>query len=245
MMKKFIFYDLLLFICCASFAQNAKIQQKECPFLCGKSISILGDSYSTFSKWIPEGYAVWYTSDSKKTDVHRVEDTWWWKLCDKTGCTLLRNSSYSGSTICNTGYHGDDVVKTSFITRMKKDMGEERVLEPKPQIIFVFGGTNDSWANSPLGVPDYGKLTAPRYYETFPSACFMFEYLKKWNPGTTIYFLANDGLKEEFYTGMQEICKHYQIPYIPLEGISKQNGHPNIEGMETIANQIIKFVNKQ
>ena len=242
-MNKLLLFTFAM-LCMAGSAKTKLTTPSLCPWLEGKNISILGDSYSTFIGWIPEGYAVWYHPTSAKTDVHQVEDTWWWKLCDKTGCTLLTNSSYSGSTICNTGYNGADATHSSFITRMKKDMGQQTVLRTKPQVIFVFGGTNDSWANSPLGEPKYEAWTTTDLYQTFPAACHMFDYLKKWNPGTKIIFLSNSELKKEFYVGMQEICRHYDIYFLQLKKIGKQSGHPNIEGMEAIAEQIIQFINQ-
>jgi lysophospholipase L1-like esterase len=244
-MKRLTFLVFAMTYIMAGMARSNMNETSQCPFLDGKSISILGDSYSTFIGWIPSGYAVWYNSASTKTDVHKVENTWWWKLCDKTHCTLLTNSSYSGSTICNTGYNGTDATKSSFITRMKKDMGQDRVLQAKPQVIFIFGGTNDSWANVPLGKPKYENWTSDDLYQTFPAVCYMFDYLKKWNPGTKIIFLSNTELKAAFYTGLQEACKHYDIDLIQLEKIGKQAGHPNIEGMEAIANQIISYLNKK
>ncbi len=42
-------------------------------------ISILGDSYSTFEGYIPEGNAIWYfaKTDTARTDVVNVDQTWW------------------------------------------------------------------------------------------------------------------------------------------------------------------------
>ena len=45
---------------------------------------------------------------------------------------LERNNSYSGSTVCHTGYKGADYSDRSFITRMV-DLGQ-------PDIILVFWG---------------------------------------------------------------------------------------------------------
>ena len=73
----------------------------------------------------------------------------------------------------------------------------------------------------------------------------MFHYLKKWNPGCRIGFLSNSELKDEFYAGMKEICAHYQVDYLPLEGIGKQSKHPNIEGMKGICSQIVRFLNSK
>ena len=39
-----------------------------------KNIMIIGDSYSTFRGYIPEGYAVYYDENSG-TDVFKVENT--------------------------------------------------------------------------------------------------------------------------------------------------------------------------
>ena len=43
-----------------------------------RNIMIFGDSYSTFAGYIPDGYAVYYsTEEREQTDVRRVEETWW------------------------------------------------------------------------------------------------------------------------------------------------------------------------
>ena len=43
-----------------------------------KTFSVLGDSYSTFEGYIPEGNAWWYSSSPQgPNDVVKVEDTWW------------------------------------------------------------------------------------------------------------------------------------------------------------------------
>ena len=41
---------------------------------------------------------------------------------------------------------------------------------------------------------------------------------------------------------MEVICKHYNVPLIQLQGISKTSGHPNVEGMRQIAEQIDKAI---
>ena len=110
-----------------------------------KSVSILGDSYSTFQGYLqPDTNAVWYwdSPEAQNTDVHSVRETWWHQFIKKNGYRLCVNNSFSGSTICNSGYKRDkpdyaDYSDRSFVTRMK-NLG-------CPDIIFVFGGTNDSW----------------------------------------------------------------------------------------------------
>lgn len=90
------------------------------------NIFILGDSYSTFEGYIPEGVAPYYKISGPyykcekcelgEGDVFNVEETWWYELCKENG-KLIRNCSWSGTTICNTGYNKSDNSSCSFIAR--------------------------------------------------------------------------------------------------------------------------------
>ena len=86
-----------------------------------KTVSILGDSYSTFQGYLePDTNYVWYFDGTPRTqtDVTSVTQTWWHQLITSKGWRLLKNNSFSGSTICNTGYNRADVKHNSFIARM-------------------------------------------------------------------------------------------------------------------------------
>ena len=107
-------------------------------------ISILGDSYSTFKGYEKEEYDYWYPNPEQ--GVVNVEETWWHMLCAEMDLELVNNCSYSGSTVCNTGYGGEDSSYSSFITRLDNDLRD-----CKSDIIIIFGGTNDFWAGSPVG----------------------------------------------------------------------------------------------
>ena len=123
-------------------------------------VSILGDSYSTFYGYVqPENNLCWYgvPGEKKENDVTKVEQTWWWCLADSVTYVLECNNAYSGATVCNTGYERADYSDRSFITRMD-DLGN-------PDIILVFGGTNDSWAGAPLGDFKYSQWTKDDLYD--------------------------------------------------------------------------------
>ena len=82
-----------------------------------KNVMIFGDSYSTYEKYIPEGYDTYYPC----LDVRSVEETWWSKLVNAIDGKLLENNSWSGSTIGYTGYENTDCSQfNSFIYRYKK-----------------------------------------------------------------------------------------------------------------------------
>src|SRR5574344_1725373 len=128
-----------------------------------KTVSILGDSYSTYEGYLtPDTNAIWYFAkpNTKQTDVKSVTETWWYQYIKDNGYRLCVNNSFSGATICYTGYGKADYSDRSFITRMNK-LG-------CPDIIFIFGATNDSWAKAPIGEYKYADWTRPELYSFRP-----------------------------------------------------------------------------
>ena len=70
---------------------------------------IFGDSYSTFENFVPDGYAVYYSERERpETDVTKVFQTWRYQVVAEKGLNLVLNNSWSGSTICYTGYNNAD-----------------------------------------------------------------------------------------------------------------------------------------
>ena len=190
-------------------------------------VSILGDSYSTFEGWIPEGNEPWYGA-SIGNDVKKVNDTWWWQLIEDNGLELELNNSWSGATICNTGYRGEDYTERSFLTRADN-------LGKNPDVIFVFGGTNDAWANSPLGEADGSDM-----YTVRPAAKAMFKKIKASYPDALCIAIINTELSSDVENAIIEACEIEEIPFIKLDSIDKQYGHPSINGMKAIAYQVWK-----
>lgn len=219
-------YVLLLLVLCAGF----------CMAQSRKSVSILGDSYSTFEGYLqPDTNYVWYNIVPKrKTDVTSVKQTWWHKFIKENGYRLCVNNSFSGSTICNTGYREADYSDRSFITRMDK-LG-------CPDIIFIFGATNDSWAGVPLGEYRYADWTKADLYRFRPGMAYMLEQMIERYPNVELYFLLNSGLKEEINESVRTICKHYGVDCIELQDIDTLSGHPSVKGMEQICEQIKQFI---
>lgn len=201
-----------------------------------KTVVILGDSYSTFDGYVPEGFAVWYDSNAKEeNDVDAVGQTWWYKLCRQAGLKLLGNNSYSGSTVCNTGYDGADYSDRSFITRMPQTLGYQA---EHPNIILIFGGTNDSWSDAPLGSLKYEGWTEDDLKQALPAYCYMLDYYKTYAPDSRVINIVNDGLKPEITEGIIAAAKHFGMEYILLEGIDKGWGHPTIKGMQQICDAV-------
>ena len=200
-----------------------------------KTVSVLGDSYSTYEGFLtPATNAVWYQvkNAANKTDVTSVTQTWWHQVIAKKGWRLCINNSYSGSTICHTGYDGNDYSDRSFLTRMP-ELG-------CPDIIFIFGATNDSWARAPLGEYKYDGIAPKDLWHFRPAMARMLEWMKQRYVNTELIFLLNDGLSEDINESVKTICKHYGVKCICLQNIHKLSGHPSVKGMQQIAEQILK-----
>ena len=209
MMKRSIFLFALLLSLTAVAQQRLRI-------------SILGDSYSTYQNYIPEGNAIWYFEpmDAKNTDVSDVRQM------------LEKNDSYSGSTICFTGYKDEDYSDRSFITRLPR-LGS-------PDILLIFGNTNDSWCGAKVGDYIYENWTRASLYTYRPALAKLLNDAQCRYPNARIYFIQNTELRKDITESTAVICKHYGVPVIQLTNIEKKSGHPNQKGMKAICEQVLK-----
>lgn len=207
---------------------------------------LLGDSYSTFEGYMPEGHVSWYSSHyedetNPPTDVNKVEQTWWYQFVDETKANLLLNSSYSGTTICHTGYGGADCSDISFIARVDKLIEENYFTQNQIDTCIVFGGTNDCWADSPIGEIQYADWEKQDLYFVLPAFCYLLHRLTEYLPKTRILVVINTELKQEITEGFEVICEHYGVEKLKLKDIDKINSHPSIVGMQQIKEQIKEY----
>ena len=195
-----------------------------------KKVSILGDSYSTFIGIIPANYSSFYPND--RNDVTEIGQTWWSLYIQAKGYTLEKNDSWGGTTICGTGYGRMDSSRNNFIARVDS-LGN-------PDLIFVFGGTNDAWANSPMGEYQYSDWTKEDCKNFRPAVACLIDLLKQRYPNAEFCFILNSELNETVNESMREICNHYNVKLVELHDIEKQNGHPSINGMKSICEQLLE-----
>lgn len=200
-----------------------------------KNILILGDSYSTYKNLIPEGYATWYPGN----DVQAETETWWKIALKGADVNLVLNSSFSGTTICHTGYSGDCSHK-SFLARLEKLSAEGFFEKNKIDEIWIFGGTNDSGANSPLGEIMYGEISREEKFKVLPGFSALLALVKSL-PIERPLILINSELKPEIENGYKEMAAHYGIPALQLKDVDKKDGHPTVKGMKEIAEQFLAF----
>ena len=209
-----------------------------------KNLLIMGDSYSTFAGHIPDGYATWYPENDKcKTDVLDVSQTWWHQVVSAMDFHLVRNDSWSGSPIGYTGYDNADVSKTSsFIYRLRKLKEDGFFAQNQIHTVFVFGGTNDSWCEAPLGKAMESGWEEQDLYCVLPAiSCYLRE-LKQTLPEADIFCLINNELKPEIEETLKDTCGKLGITTISFDLIDKENSHPTAMGMGHIKDQVLAAI---
>ena len=225
-MTKKTFYLALLSLLLGAAGIHAQVRQ---------TVAILGDSYSTFEGYIyPDTNESWYfvKNNPKQTDLNDVRDTWWWRVVKEGGYKLGVNNSYSGATICYTGYNDADYSPRSFITRLPQ-LGT-------PDIILIFGLTNYSWAGAQMGEYKYGDWKRADLYFFRPAMAKLLDDAQKRYPNARLLFLLNSELRDEVNSSVRTICKHYGVSLLELKDVDELAGHPTVKGMESIARQVLK-----
>lgn len=156
----------------------------------GKTLSILGDSISTFAGYIPSGNATWYPNGT----VTNVTDTWWYKVMDALGMTLNVNNSWSGSRVTTT--NGSE--SAGCMTRCQN-------LGTNPDVIIVYMGINDFNTGVTLGTYA-GKTAVPSTTTTFLEAYgIMLDKIMTAYPNSEIFVCTLPADERNGATGFPEI----------------------------------------
>lgn len=209
---------------------------------------IFGDSYSTHKDYIPEGYPHYYCTEGRAVEQPvtkmRPEQTWWGQMIERTGATLVLNDSWSGSTIGYTGYAGDCSTSSSFIYRYRKLVDKNFFADNEIDTVIVFGGTNDSWSNAPLGEMQYSDFCENDLYNALPAICYFMTTLKKNHPNTRVVFIGNCDIKDEILDCMRTAAEQMNVEFVELHDVEKIEGHPTVLGMTQICEQVIERFKK-
>lgn len=207
-----------------------------------KDIFIMGDSYSTYEGYIPKGYFFYYSDIREDAPVVKgVEKTWWKILSQENNFNIVLNDSFSGSTISNTVREGYDI-KSSFISRIDKYIEEGFFDKNKIDTMFIFGGTNDSWIDAPIGEIKYSDYNEDDLKCVLPAFCYLIQRAKE--VCDDLIIIINCDLKDEITNDFIKVCEKYNVKHLYLREIDKQNGHPTQLGMRQISNQVKECLNK-
>lgn len=230
----------------------------------GRSLSILGDSISTYEGYIPYGLAVFYPAHGDVTDVSQ---TWWMRLLDDTGMELCSNGSSSGGTCIGDSLSADEPKYGCSDYRISLLTGEQGKM---PDVIIVYMGTNDLILMTPMGDNDGTKLVEEGMVENFSDAytmildklesnypdaqiyCCTLAQVGGWGTDTPYVAMTNGfGFTSEDYSKQIEIIAankgipvidlyHCGIEIDNLQETSTDGVHPTPTGMEYIERAVLK-----
>lgn len=128
--------------------------------------SILGDSISTFINCIPKDYSVYYCeSMCEQSGVKSPDDTWWSKVIEAHGGSLLINNAWSGSRVTAMP-QGNGLFPSGCSDERTSQLHKGNTV---PDVIIVFLGFND-WSNGVDIGSDGTRLLAPIHYDAFDEA---------------------------------------------------------------------------
>ena len=234
-------------------------------------IAVLGDSISTFAGFLAsdtQGYqGAAYKSYYPSGDVRKINDTWWYKLCQLLGADInnLCNCSWSGSRV--TGNSNSETDASAGCSNRR--IADLSVKGFTPDLVICYISCND-WANSvPIGdwsssdpVPEDGNVSSLR-----EAYALMIHKIRQQYPSSMVVCLTNlDDSKrdktpgwpsnntvgvtvEEWNQNIKEISSAFDCITIDLQtcGINYENVskytvdgglHPNSAGMTLIAKKI-------
>lgn len=118
-----------------------------------------------------------------------------------------------------------------FIARLNQLIRDGFFKNNEINTVFVFGGTNDMWAGSPLGEYKFSDWKKEDLYFFLPAISYLIHTLKELLPKAQIICLINTELKPEISEGIKKAGEYYSIQSIQFENIDKVNGHPTVKGM--------------
>ena len=219
----------------------------------GKTISILGDSISTFLN-VSNGDAADTTNstirdgvlyyDQQKIDYMGVslDSTWWQRTANKLGASVLVNNSWSGSYIkdASTNTRSTPGAYLERAVNLHDNTGDNA--GQKPDIIFIYMGTNDYYKyganigtlNKALydSLPDKlgGDYVATSVAEAY--AIMLYKITNEY-PDAEIYCLtvlegpSTDEFTLGIFNGMiKDVCEHFNGIYVDIcagSGIKNNN----------------------
>lgn len=198
-------------------------------------VGVIGDSISSFSGIIPNGYKAYYPKSD--CDVDKWTKTYWGILINEYwNAELDVNCSWSGGCVA-PGVSGK-TEGSDFVTRCTDFVN--------PDVILLFGGTNDAISSNGVALGDYsydlpfGSLnTNCRFRDSYIA---VIKAIQANYPEAKIIIILGDHVTGDYATSVEEIAKHYEIPYVDFrddKNVTKYSGsHPNYNGMKYMAKKI-------
>lgn len=193
-----------------------------------RSLSIIGDSISTYKDYIIDGYKSHYPAD----DVNSVQKTYWKRIMDIVGGEIEVNASYASSTVTNkrqsAGY---------------PSLCDRANVLGNPDTIIIALGTNDSTDNVPLGDYDFDSNASELDEQYFRNAYIKgIKMLQSAYPSAKL-ILISFSMGNDYKESIAFIANHYDLPYIDCSDNDTYDGkHPSYSGMLQACSQLSNYI---
>ncbi|MCQ2184428.1 MAG: SGNH/GDSL hydrolase family protein [Bacteroidales bacterium] len=201
-----------------------------------KRIGVLGDSISTFSDMIPSGYKAYYPQSSgDNTDVNDWKKTYWGQLITNFWMGELDvNSSWSGGCVAP----GSTRTQPAFTVRCTDFID--------PDVILLFGGTNDCQSGCAVEIGEFdfdtpvGLLnTNARFRESYIA---VIKTIRATYPKAKIICIVGNHIEGAYASSIPTIADHFGIPWVDFRGDKSvtvySSLHPNAAGHAYMAKKI-------
>ena len=229
----------------------------------GKTLSILGDSISTYSGISNDATTTNNTIGSNavyypKADIDSANETWWKQTADYTNMDVLVNNSWSGSRVLNN----NGAAYLDRCVQLHDNTGSNT--GTNPDVIAVYIGINDFNAGLNCGefkelsdvyTEENGYITPQSFAEAYAimihkmteryadSKIFIFTLPAN---GTNKYTALLDDYNEEIRK-IAEYFDCYLVDIAAIEGYEYANYtndglHPNETGMDLITDYFVRML---
>ena len=206
-----------------------------------KYFSVMGDSVSTLAGYNPPECGVYYDWKMKRlAGISTPEDTWWGKVIEELGGSLLVNHSWAGSTVCRLP--GCEVESYGCSDERTGALGSEGHL---PDVVMILMGLNDLGHGVSLAREGESLTSFPVAYGV------MLKKIQQNYPGTEIWCLtlpriSGIGARAENYNRVIRTCAAENgcrcVDIYRSDAVCDTMGdyHPTAQGMQTIARLVIE-----
>lgn len=230
----------------------------------GKTLSVLGDSISTFQGVSNNATTTNNTIGSNaiyypKYEIDNQNETWWKQTADLTGMNVLVNNSWSGSRVLNN----NGAAYIDRCVQLHDNTGENS--GTNPDVIAVYIGINDFNAGLVCGefkelsdvyTEENGYITPQSFAEAY---AIMVDKMTKRYADSDIYIFtlpANGtnkytALLDDYNEQIRKIAEYfdcYLVDIAAIEGYEYSNYtsdglHPNEAGMDLITDHFVRMLN--
>lgn len=193
----------------------------------GKTISIIGDSISTYNSVMDPSGSVFYPYFA--ADIWDVNHTWWKLVANKLGASIFSNNSSGGSCVYGT---------ISSATQNMERVALTFYNDERPDYIFVYMGSNDA----------HGNFSKEQFDGAYRK---MIDNIESMSPDSKIILITlvesnlySNETRTLYNQIIKDVATEYELEVVDISSTSIKDllidsAHPHYAGMKKMADAIL------